>query len=74
MVERNGEPSASVASPEQRRQRQEQLERAWEVVEQVRERNADMTPEQVLDEVTAEFEAVRQERYARRAGADQGRR
>ena len=39
---------------------QAQHERAWEIVEQVRARNADISPEDVLAEVTVEVEAVRQ--------------
>jgi len=52
--------------------RQEQ--RAWEQVDRVRERNADLDPADVLEEVTAEVEAVRQEMHDRRVAATKSRR
>ncbi len=63
MVERNGKPFAVVISPEEYQQIQERQERAWKSVERIQERNADKSPEEVLADVTAEVEAVRQERY-----------
>jgi prevent-host-death family protein len=63
MVERNGKPFAVVVSPEEYQQIQERQERAWKSVERLQELNADKDPEEVLADVTAEVEAVRQERY-----------
>ena len=41
-------------------------ERLWQTVDRVRQRNADKDPNAILVEVTAEVDAVRQERYGRR--------
>jgi hypothetical protein len=38
-------------------------EAAWTVIDRIRERNADKDPDEVLRDVTAEVEAVRQVRY-----------
>ena len=64
IVERKGKPVAVVISPEDfARFQQQQVERAWATVQAVQERNADQDPEEVLRDVTAEVEAVRQELY-----------
>lgn len=74
MVERKGKPVAVVIPPEQYQKLQEQQERAWEAVDRVRERNADKDPDEVLADVTAEVEAVRQEMYERAKGVSKRRR
>jgi hypothetical protein len=61
---------AAVPDPEQERSKGE-LKRVWAAVERVRERNADKSPDEILEDVTAEVEAVRQERYERREAAGQ---
>jgi prevent-host-death family protein len=66
MVERNGKPFAVVVSPEEYQTLKAQQERAWQAVDQVKQRNADKSPEEVLADVTAEVEAVRQEMYEQR--------
>ena len=48
-------------SPEQCENLKKEQGRAWTIVDQVRERNADKAPEEVLRDVTAEVEAVRRE-------------
>ena len=58
--------SIPVVSDRERRRLVEAQQRAWQAVEQVQQRNADADPDQVLEDVTAEVEAVRQERYERR--------
>ena len=63
IVERKGKPFAVVISPEEYQKIQERQERAWKSVERLQELNADNDPEEVLADVTAEVEAVRQERY-----------
>ncbi len=63
IVEKEGKPLAVVISPEQFEAFQQRLTCAWATVDRVRERNAGKTPEEVLNEVSAEVEAVRQERY-----------
>lgn len=61
----------SVAPLPAARQERHQLEeeRAWAVVERVRDHNADKDPDEILADVTAEVEAVRQELYERRQAA-----
>lgn len=43
-----------------------QKDRAWEIVEEIRARNADEDPDEIYRIVTEEVEAVRQERYEQR--------
>ena len=74
IVERNGKPFAVVISPEQFERLQEAQQRAWAVVEAVQARNADLDPDEVLADVTAEVEAVRQERHDATARARARRR
>ena len=69
IVERKGRPFAVVISPEQYESLRAQQERAWKTVERIQERNADKSPEEVLADVTAEVEAIRQERYEQRKRA-----
>jgi prevent-host-death family protein len=63
LVERRGKPFAVVISPDQYALVEKELERAWQTVDRVRERNADKNPEEVFKDVTATVEAVRQELY-----------
>jgi PHD/YefM family antitoxin component YafN of YafNO toxin-antitoxin module len=63
VVDDVGNPVAFVISPEEflavRR------ERAWALIRQVQDRNADQGPDDVLDDVTKAVEEVRQEQHAR---------
>jgi prevent-host-death family protein len=68
IVEKKGKPVAVVISPEQYAALHLEQERLWAVVDQIRQRNADQDPDDVLADVTREVEAVRQERYERRTG------
>jgi len=63
IVERKGRPFAVVISPEQYEILQRYRNQAWTIVDRVRERNADKDEEEVLQDVTEEVEAVRQEAY-----------
>jgi len=63
IVEQNGKPYAVLISPEQYEHLR--LAKAWQAIERIRERNADKTEEDVLADVTAEVEAVRQATYER---------
>ena len=74
IVERKGKPFAVVISPQQYDVMERELQRAWTTIEAVRERNADSNPEEVLRDVTAVVEAVRQERYGARRRPPAGRR
>ena len=63
MVERKGKPFAVVISPDQYALVEKELERAWQTVDRVRERNVEKDPDEVFQDVTATVEAVRQELY-----------
>ena len=66
IVERKGKPFAVVISPQQYEVMERELGRAWTALEVIQDRNADKNPDEVLQDVTAAVEAVRQERYAGR--------
>ena len=68
-MEEQGKTRVASFSPELDRDLRARQERAWETVERVQDRNAAISPEEVLADVTAEVEAVRQERYEQRAAA-----
>lgn len=74
IVERKGRPFAVVISPEQFEAMEREQQQAWSVVDRIRERNLDKDPDEVLRDVTAEVEAVRQERYDKRKKGDEGSR
>ncbi len=74
IVERKGKPVAVVISPHQYELMKRELGRAWEAIEALQTRNAEQNPDEVLRDVTAVVEKVRQERYERRRKATQGRR
>lgn len=65
IIEKKGRPFAVVINPEQYAAVERQIENAWATVDHVRERNADKDPKEVLRNVTAVVEEVRQERYER---------
>lgn len=69
IVEKKGKPFAVVISPQQYEQyeqiRKDQEQALWKVVDELRERNRDKDPDDVLREVTEIVEEVRQERYDR---------
>lgn len=67
VVEQDGEPIAVLISPQDFASlRRSQEEEWWASIEQVQERNADKDPDDVLRDVTAIVDEVRQERRARR--------
>lgn len=74
IVERNGKPVAVVISPEQYERIRREEEEDWALIDRMAERNKDKDPEQVLRDVTAVVEAVRQERYEKEKQAAQRRR
>ena len=73
IVERKGKPFAVVISPDQYRVMQEELQRAWRSVDEVRVEHKGITSEQVLQDVTAEVEAVREEMHGKRRGTESRR-
>lgn len=64
IVEKNGKPFAVVISPEQYERLLDAQQQAWAVVDAVHARNGDLDPDEVLADVTAEVEAVRETRHA----------
>ncbi|MCL4552892.1 MAG: type II toxin-antitoxin system Phd/YefM family antitoxin [Candidatus Marsarchaeota archaeon] len=63
IIEKKGRPFAVVLSPQEYQALQEEREKAWAVVDEVQKRNEEKDPDEVLQDVTAEVEAVRQEMY-----------
>jgi antitoxin YefM len=63
VVEKKGRPFAVVISPEDYEWLLAEREKDWSVIQSVQERNADKDPNEVLRDVTAEVEAVRQQAY-----------
>jgi|SRR5215218_3615031 prevent-host-death family protein len=66
----DGKPVAAVIGIEDyERYRQERIERGWEAIHRMQERNAHLDPDEVLREVTEIVEEVRQEMYEERLRA-----
>ena len=76
IIEKKGRPFAVVINPEQYKIVEKEIEKAWSTIDRIRERNADKDPEEVLRDVTAVVEEVRQERYeqTKKAKTTRGRR
>lgn len=74
VVEKKGKPVAVVISPEQFETIEQGKEQFWATVDQIRQRNADADPDEVLADVTREVEAVRQEMHEERKRAAARRR
>lgn len=66
IVEKKGKPVAVLISTEQFETLERSREQFWATVDQIRQRNADKDPDEVLADVTREVEAVRQEMYEER--------
>lgn len=71
VVEDAGEALAVVISPAEYRAFRRSRD-PWAVIDEIRERNADKDPDEVLHDVTQIVEEVRQERYERRRRAAEG--
>jgi PHD/YefM family antitoxin component YafN of YafNO toxin-antitoxin module len=71
VVDDSGATVAILMSPEAFRSFRR--ERAWALIRQVQDRNAEQDPEDVLREVTEVVEEVRQEHYDRQRAALAGR-
>ena len=66
-VEKKGKPYAVIISPEQYEAYQKAAkERLFALTDKIQSRNAHYTEEEVMQDVTEEVEAVRQERYDQR--------
>ena len=66
VVEKKGRPVAVIISPDLFQRLQEEDTRDWAIIEAVQARNADKDPDEILAEVTAVVEEVRQEMYDER--------
>jgi hypothetical protein len=73
-----GKPTAAVIAPEVgeevEKQRDARWGRFWQTVDRIRERNADKDPDEILRDVTAVVEEVRQEHHERARREASGRR
>jgi prevent-host-death family protein len=68
IVEREGRPIAVVINPAAyERFLRLESERNWTIIDRIRERNADLDPDEVYADVTAEVAAVRQAKREARA-------
>lgn len=68
IVEKSGMPVAAIISPEDLERLKEydaEEARSWAVLDEIRERNGDQDPDEVLGNVTEVVETVRQEQYDR---------
>jgi prevent-host-death family protein len=65
IVERKGKPMAVVLSPDAYEALRREAARDWAIVDEVRQRNADKTEEEVLADATAAVEEVRTARRER---------
>ena|SRR5712692_9161814 len=74
IVEKKGRPFAVVICPEDFARLQTEREAAFAVIDRIRERNAEADPDEVLKDVTAEVETVRQAKYEERRQATNSRR
>ncbi len=72
IVERRGRPVAVLISPEDYALLQREKDRAFDVVQRIQERNADVSSDEVLRDVSEVVEQVRQEQYEERQRGNQG--
>jgi prevent-host-death family protein len=71
IVEKKGKPYAVMISPEQYDAIRQEEERTWQLIDELRQKNAQFDPEEIEADVTAEVEAVRQQRYEEEQQAGQ---
>ena len=76
VIERAGKPMGVVISPQRyadiERRRAEARERFWQAIDEIREQNKDVDPDEVQRVVDETIAEVRRERRARRAAAERG--
>lgn len=65
VVERDGQPVAVVISPDDFARLQADRADSWRVIERLRERNADIDPDEVLADATIAVAEARGERHGR---------
>lgn len=73
IIEKKGKPFAAVIDLEEYERFRKAQEQAFAVLDRIRERNADKTPEEVEQDVTAEVEAVRRDMYEQRKATESRR-
>jgi prevent-host-death family protein len=71
IIEKKGKPYAVMISPEQYEAMQKDEERTWQLIDEMRQKNAKFDPEEIEADVTAEVETVRQHRYEEEQRAGQ---
>jgi len=69
IIERKGKPFAVMINPELFENLQMEENTDWTILDGLAERNSDKNPDEVLRDVTAVVEEVRQERYAKKQKA-----
>lgn len=74
IVEKKGKPVAVLINPEEYERLQQAGQDNWAVIERVQANNAAYDPDEVLADVTAEVEVVRQELHEERKRAAESRR
>ena len=74
IVEKKGKPYAVLISPEQFAAIQQEEARTWQLIDELRQKNAQFDPAEIEADVTAEVEAVRKQRYEEEQHAGQRRR
>ena len=72
IVEKKGRPFAVVISTEDFEQLNQAREEFFALIDRIQSRNEDKDPDEVLRDVTAEVEAVRQEMYEQRQSVAEG--
>jgi prevent-host-death family protein len=71
VIERAGKPMGVVISPQRYAAIEAARERFWSAIDEIREQNRGVDPEQVERDVEAAIAEVRRERRARREAAQQ---
>jgi prevent-host-death family protein len=61
IVERKGKPYAVMISPEHFAALQQEDERTWQLIDEMRHKNAEFDPDAIEADVAAEVEAVRRQ-------------
>ena len=72
MATTNGKLPENRFGSDDEERRKAVIEHALRAIDELGQFNADKDPDEILAEVTAEVEAVRQERYERRKAAEAG--
>lgn len=66
IVEEAGDPQVVMVTADEYKRLVNFEQRAWAVVDEIRERNADKDPDEILEDVTRAAESVRQKHFEKR--------